>query len=286
MSNPLSSVWEDMTTQQKLIAGGAVAAIGFGVVVAIKNGKENASSTEVFRPIDTSEDEQLQPWEDDPVGGGSPVVVTPVTPIVPELPTVTPVSPYIPAVPYDKNIYGNGGANYNELSTADKKAMTDSYNKLFTDDGYLDYEQQRTAQVIANREAAGLDTTEQLAYQQKLEGIASGTTQAPTAGKTPTTSSSSQTSTSSTKSTSQTVTVPTSSKTSTTVVAGGANYNTATAAQKASMENIGKQLSSGNQTFISSELARAEQVKAANKAAGKSTADQDAYIAKLNAAKK
>jgi hypothetical protein len=52
------------------------------------------------------------------------------------------------------------------------------------------------------------------------------------------------------------------------------------------MENIGKQLSSGNQTFISSELARAEQVKAANKAAGKSTAEQEAYIAKLNAAKK
>ncbi|MBA9088717.1 hypothetical protein FHR92_005235, partial [Fontibacillus solani] len=59
---------------------------------------------------------------------------------------------------------GRGGVNYNTADTATRKKITQNQAGIASDDAYRQSEIQRALQVIANREAAGQDTSAQQKY--------------------------------------------------------------------------------------------------------------------------
>jgi hypothetical protein len=84
--------WENMTPKQKLIAGGAAAAIGIGAIVAFSGNKEDASATTIVRAVDDSTDEKYEPWTEAPPTSGGGSTTTPDT--EPTQPVIT-----LPAIP-------------------------------------------------------------------------------------------------------------------------------------------------------------------------------------------
>ena len=69
--------------------------------------------------------------------------------------------------------YGFGGADYNNSSPDVQQSIVENENRLSSDSSFVQSEQARTEQVIANREAAGQDTTEQVSYRDYLSEMAS-----------------------------------------------------------------------------------------------------------------
>lgn len=63
---------------------------------------------------------------------------------------------------------GYGGINYNTASESQKAAISANENRISTDSSYRQSEIARAQQVIANREAAGMDTSEQHEYLNHL----------------------------------------------------------------------------------------------------------------------
>ena len=65
--------------------------------------------------------------------------------------------------------YGYGGADYNNTTADVRKSIEINEQKLATDRSFVESEKIRTEQVIANRQAAGQDISEQVAYREKLK---------------------------------------------------------------------------------------------------------------------
>lgn len=65
--------------------------------------------------------------------------------------------------------YGYGGGNYNTGSEAVRTSIAANEHRLATDSKFVESEKVRTEQVIQNRQSAGLDTSEQVAYRDKLK---------------------------------------------------------------------------------------------------------------------
>lgn len=69
-----------------------------------------------------------------------------------------------------KNTIGNGGVDYNTADTALKKQIAQNQSRIAGDANYKQNEIQRALQVIAQRQAQGLDTTDQQKYLTKNLG--------------------------------------------------------------------------------------------------------------------
>jgi hypothetical protein len=83
---------------------------------------------------------------------------------------------------------GNGVVDYNTATAEAKKKLAQNQLKINTDQNYVQSEQQRALQVIAQRQAQGLDTsgqqkylTQQLGYKQPAANTAAASTPTPAA---------------------------------------------------------------------------------------------------------
>lgn len=81
--------------------------------------------------------------------------------------------------------YGNGGANYKNLTAEEQKKMNASTQKLNSDAGYRASELERTNRVIEERKAAGMDTSTQEKYKAQITTASKGTSSSSSAKSTP-----------------------------------------------------------------------------------------------------
>lgn len=65
-------------------------------------------------------------------------------------------------------VYGYGGANYNTSDAATRQTISQNEQRLNSDPAFVQSEIQRALQVINSRNQAGMDTSEQMAYLQRL----------------------------------------------------------------------------------------------------------------------
>jgi hypothetical protein len=181
--------------------------------------------------------------------------------------------------------YGNGGANYYELDQAGRDAMIANSNRLKSgDQEYLMDELARTDAAIKNREAAGMNTSDQLKYRDQLEAQAA-TNILTKSGSTSSSGMSGYTAAAAiTNSGERTVVSTASSVDNAGLGIGGANYNTASADVKKKMEQDAARIAGGDTAYIASEQARAQEVIDNRKATGLDTTDQQKYLNSLNQA--
>ena len=165
--------------------------------------------------------------------------------------------PLVISVPVSPPL-GYGGINYNTATPKEKQTIEAQTKLITTSPAYVQSETARTLDVISNRQAAGMDTTAQVSYLDKLVS---------TSGKEVLTSG-------------QNITIQNAP-----LGVGGIDYNKATTEQKKAIEQNAQKIKTDS-NYVQSEIDRTNKVIANRKSVGLSTVDQEKYLNTLNAAAK